>query len=587
MHNRRLKRFKRKPLERNLAAIELQEFKVSLTTTQPIEYRAANPAEFSEPTPPATCKEKMKRHWFHFKDWAQEVTFRDFLHFVFSAVLIIPSTTADTSSFAVGLQGLDRDLLGHIKLTDSNITIIAIAYFLQSLMVNGPEVVDGINKSIRIIDKRELPAHWEKFSRKKEMIIGAISLLFTLYSSSCESLATYGFFSDLNWRNELSYTLAGIYFITNVLSEGRKTWENFRNKFCEVSSAPEHGWPATILGYLLASFSALGAITLGYDGLTSQFGTPGLVGKIALLTACLIKGYSDISYSGAINMGAMDECFEEVAKNGCPTLSQVVSVLTSLYFGGIAADALAVVYMTSLATAAFPFTVPALACSIIGYGVAVAQGVTITYGLTSLLNPVTAHLGKWMIDGVSYLCGSHDDKNDNGYQPMVEDKKPTVATPDHLSIAIAPASKEPKTGTTPQEKMPETSAHKHASLFTSFTYCLSKFAKSFAETFSCKKQQRSSSQPPEKSLEKAAATVHEKKPEKTPEKKPEKTPAKPREKTQEKMAKKTVMPKAQKKAPPVHYSPKNKTTLFKSSSVLPTLPGTQNLIKESAQLLVF
>jgi hypothetical protein len=463
MRTRRLTRLKKRHrIESSSNGIELQEFarqfKITTSETQSASRPPRNADEAfailarayhvnlvdEEKKAHPTCCDKTRQQFARVKEWMQDLTFREVFLGVVSALLILPTTAADTSSIPLGMQQMDRPLLGHIECNNTNLWIITVAYFCQSLIVNGPEVIEGINKSIRIIDKGELPSHWGKLTPKKERLAAFLAILFTMYSSIAEGTATYGFFQQLSWDYSSSIAIASIYVLTNILSEGRKTWENIRNRFCDQPYEEEHRIGTKVVGYTLATFSAIGAVILGYDGITSTWGVPGLIGKIGLLAASTFKGYSDISYSGEINMGAIDECAEEIEKNGCPKLSQVAAILPSIYFGSLVADSLAVVYTTSLATAALPFAIPAIACTVIGYGVAVSQGLTVTYGTLSLLNPITAKVGKWIWDA-GVWCGfcKPEDPDPEFQQLAAEEEKIAPESPVREHVVDIPDERRP------------------------------------------------------------------------------------------------------------------------------------------------
>jgi len=315
----------------------------------------------------------------------------------YTSSLLLSAAAADTITFALGLMLQDEDFLGFLKKTDERIYLLSAFYFAQYLVIAAPYVDQGMKDSIDIIKYRTLPADWGYLSKKQEILAALIGLSFAAYSVTGETTATHRFWKDFGASVTTAGILACMYGQTSLLSESRKAWENIRNIFIFFNEKAYRGkfslTPAKLLGYVLALFSAVGAMILGYDGTTNELDIQDFTLKIFLLSFALSKGFTDISLNGKINVDAIQELAGHTPpaeqKEIAPPASIVfkgAAGISSLLFSSIVVQSFAKIYINSLATAALPFSMPTIIPPGLGYGIAVSQGTNITYGTYEFFN---------------------------------------------------------------------------------------------------------------------------------------------------------------------------------------------------------
>jgi hypothetical protein len=364
------------------------------------------------------------------------------------------AVVSDSQLVRYGIDDMDRPILGFIQRTEADKNLIQGMYVLAQASANFDSIKESLKKSFTILYRRELPSDWEPLHRRKEIAAGVIGSLFVAYATTATVSAQRQYMLDEEYSEATANSVAAVYTIYYLFTSGRTTWESIRRWFYDKVPHSQHRLLSRIIGGFLAVFNAFGASLQGFMGITVGLKITNTGAQIVFLSLSFMAGYCDVTYTIGLNQHALDDLYEKIEARDVEP-HEVFALILSSSFGAVIIDTLAQGYLDTILTAALPFTLPIEVYMVLSYAVAIGDGITLTWGLTSITTPLTKGIGNLLgklYDAVpscrkSETTEEKEDKKFNqmemGEQKSPDVKKsPSVATNTSTLFVRRPESEE-------------------------------------------------------------------------------------------------------------------------------------------------
>lgn len=323
-------------------------------------------------------------------------------------LLQTPGLLADGLMMRYGIDEMQRPILGFIARSETDKNSIQTMHFLSASSANLEQVQDSIVKTLRIIRERKLPDEWDRLERRGEIGAAITALVFSSYATIAAVSAQRRYFKDYEYSDLVANGVAFTYTFYYLFTSGRSSWETIRENilrwFYKKTPKSEHHLISRLIGWFLALFNALGSSLQGYMGITVGFQVTSTGVQYFLLSLSFMAGYCDVSYSIELNQSALDDLYERLEE--CEIENhEFAAMAISSFLGAIFIDALADSYFETFLTAVFPFTMPYVLCRVLGYSIAISDGIPLTWGATSIASEyVTKPISDALSGMKSYLC---------------------------------------------------------------------------------------------------------------------------------------------------------------------------------------